>query len=268
MQQALWILRKDFRRCWGLIVLVVTMEILADWVSSSAWAAQAQFFITLPKTLAHWFLIVSLIQQEALPGDRQYWLTRPIGWKRLLLAKALFILLFIHLPGFLVDAASLHARGQSIVHYLPSLLACQFFLLANVVLPTAAIAAVTATLAQFVWCSLAFSIGYSLILLSLSNRVASGIDWGGVEWFRSTVTAALVVAGTTAILLMQYVRRNTLVSRCILAAGIPTMAFCLWMPGWHAAFALQARIGPHNADTSAIRMSFDPPRILSPRLGL
>jgi hypothetical protein len=38
------------------------------------------------------------------------------------------------------------------------------------------------------------------------------------------------------------------------------MVFGLWMPGWHTAFALQARIGPHRASVSDIRLSFDPAR--------
>jgi hypothetical protein len=260
MSQALWILRKDTRRFWGLLAVVIPLEALGGWAYSSPSVAQLQLLFGLLLTLVQWFLIVSLIHEEAVPGDRQYWTTRPIAWKFLLLAKAMFILLFIHLPCFLTDAVTLAAHGQSVIHFFPALLACQLFLIAKVVLPAAAIAAVTASLAQFVWHSLGFLIGFYLMIWPIATYASTPADWGGMEWFRSTVLAVLLFVIAFAILLVQYARRDTRASRCILVAAILILALSFWMPGWHAAFALQASIGPHRADASAIRVSFDPAR--------
>ena len=219
-----------------------------------------QFITGLFELLAQLFLVVSVIHEEAVPGDRQYWLTRPIAWQDLLLAKAAFILLFIPLPCFLTDAVTLVAHGQSIVHFLPSLLACQFVILVRNILLPAAIAAVTATLAQFVWHCLALLIGFYLMAYPIALYANSPIDWGGVYWVQSTVVSAILAAIAVAILLVQYTRRDTRLSRCILAAALLILVFGLWMPGWHAAFALQASIGPHRANVSDIRLSFDPAR--------
>ena len=260
MPQAQWIFRKDFLRLWGVLAVAVPLEVLGRWADSSLEAAGLQFLTGFFQYLAQWFLVVSLIHEDAVPGDRQYWLTRPIAWRDLLLAKAAFILLFIHLPCFLTDAVTLVAHGQSVVHFLPSLLACQFFLLAKSVLLPAAIAAVTATLAQFVWHCLALAIGFGTLVSLFSRYARSGFEWGGVEWLRSTAEAALLAAVAVTILLVQYTRRNTRASRCILVAIPLTLVFSFWMPAWHAAFALQARIGPHGADVSAIRVTFDPAR--------
>ena len=134
MPQAQWIFRKDFLRLWGVLAVATPLQVLARWADSSPAAAPMQFITGLFELLAQWFLVVSLIHEEAVPGDRQYWVTRPIAWKDLLLAKAAFILVFIHLPCFLTDAVTLAANGQSIIHFFPALLACQFFLLAIVVL--------------------------------------------------------------------------------------------------------------------------------------
>jgi hypothetical protein len=111
-----------------------------------------------------------------------------------------------------------------------------------------------------VWHCLALVIGFYLMAYAIARYANSPMDWGGVDWVRSTVLAALLAAMAVAILLLQYARRNTRVSRCILAAVPLTLVFGVWAPGWHAAFALQARIGPHHANTSDIHLSFDPAR--------
>jgi hypothetical protein len=114
MPHALLIFRKDVRRFWGLLAVVVPLEAAVTWSYSSPVTAQAQLFTGLFQFLVQWFLVVSLTHEEAVPGGRQYWLTRPIAWRDLLLAKAIFILLFIHLPCFLTDAVTLAAHGQSV----------------------------------------------------------------------------------------------------------------------------------------------------------
>jgi hypothetical protein len=260
MPLAQWIFRKDFLRLWGVLAIAIPLQVLARLVDSSPEAAQVQFLTGFFRGLAQWFLVVSVIHEEAVPGDRQYWLTRPIAWQDLLLAKAAFVLIFIHLPCFLTDVVTLAAHGQSIIRFFPSLLTCQFFILALDVLLPAAIAAVTATLARFVWLSLALLVGFGLIVSLYSTYAPFGMNWGGVEWFKSTIVAALLVAIGVTVLLMQYARRDTRVSRCILVAIPLVLALSFWMPGWHAAFAVQARIGPRRADASAVRMSFDPAR--------
>src|ERR1035441_4771617 len=191
MPQAQWIFRKDFLRLWGVLAVAVPLQILGRWADSSPAAAPMQFITGLFELLAQLFLVVSVIHEEAVPGDRQYWLTRPIAWQDLLLAKAAFILLFIPLPCFLTDAVTLVAHGQSIVHFLPSLLACQFVILVRNILLPAAIAAVTATLAQFVWHCLALLIGFYLMAYPIALYANSPIDWGGVYWIQSTVVSAI-----------------------------------------------------------------------------
>jgi hypothetical protein len=260
MPQAQWIFRKDFRRLWGLLAVVVPLEVLSRWLDSSPAVAQFALLTGLLQGLAQWLLVISLIYGEAVPGDHQYWVTRPIAWQDLLLAKAAFVLAFIHLPCFLTDAVTLVAHGQSVVRFLPSLLACQFVILVRSVLLPAALAAVTATLAQFVWYSLALFIGVYLMAFALVRYLSTPMEWGGVDWVRSTVVAALSGAISVGILLLQYTRRDTRVSRCVTAAVALVLLLGTWLPGWHAAFALQARIGPHGADISAIRVSFDPAR--------
>src|SRR6202035_1331575 len=99
--------------------------------------------------LAAWYLAVMVAHQETLPGDRQYWLTRPVSWQSLLLAKAGFVVAFFQLPVLASNLCTLVANGLSPLAYLTPLLVKQVFLTAFLVLPTLALAAVTRNFGQF-----------------------------------------------------------------------------------------------------------------------
>lgn len=264
MRPALGIFRKDVLHLWPRIAIVLAVELLLGCVSF--WPppgfASTRYLLGLFEILAWWYLIAVVIHEEAVPGNRQYWLTRPISRQALLAAKVIFMLVFLCLPLLLGQVASLVLRGRSPVAYLPEILVIQLFFLAKVVLPAVALASITAGLVEFVWTPLAalaglYVTGIPLVLWLLPR---SELDWGGLEWFRTTVVAVLALAASAAILLVQYVRRQTRLSRGILAAALLIGVFLAWMPGWHMAFALQTRLGgQHVADTVA-RIAFDPAR--------
>jgi hypothetical protein len=51
------------------------------------------------------------VHGESLVGDRQFWVTRPYDWKKLVVDKALFVLTFINLPLFVLDVFLLAKSG-------------------------------------------------------------------------------------------------------------------------------------------------------------
>ena len=89
MREILHIFRKDTRRLRYEIAVVLALVALFAWTeprTSSAWDENTRRInvlsgmLKLLLPLAWWYLIVAVIHQEALAGDRQYWLTRPIRW--------------------------------------------------------------------------------------------------------------------------------------------------------------------------------------------
>ncbi len=48
--------------------------------------------------MAWWFLVSLAVYGEPLPGNRQFWITRPYRWTSLLGAKLLFIVAFVSFP--------------------------------------------------------------------------------------------------------------------------------------------------------------------------
>jgi hypothetical protein len=267
MRPALRIFRKDVRHLWPRIAVVLAAELLLGCISfwPPPGLAGTRSLLGVFEILAWWYLIAAVIHEEAAPGNRQYWLTRPFSRRDLLAAKVIFILVFLCLPVFLGEVASLVLRGKSPVAYLPEMLVSQLFFLAKVVLPATALASITASLVEFGWTSLAAVVGLYIILVPLMLRAQSVVDWGGLEWFRATVVAALALTASVAILLVQYVRRWTWLSRGMVVAALLIGVSLIWMPGWHTAFALQTRLsGQHVADTVA-HIAFAPARDRSNR---
>src|SRR5438270_2189959 len=128
------------------------------------------------------------MHQEALPGDRQYWLTRPISRGSLFLAKAMFIVVFFNLPVLAGNLAALIANGLSPIAYLAPLIAKQVFLTALLILPVMAIASVTRDLGQFVLGLFAVFAVVLVPMLAFSDFPAS-TNWGGFGWIQTSAIA-------------------------------------------------------------------------------
>src|SRR5690348_22545 len=157
MRQALHIFKKDVRHLWFEIALVLAVTAAFAFVGvgrafrlddpranrSVAWT-MAQ--ILMP--LAWWILIARVVYSETLPGDRQFWTTRPYRWMSLLGAKLLFITIFVNLPWFLADMIILRAYGFAPGTELAGLFAAQLLMAVAFLLPVAAVCAVTTGFVQ------------------------------------------------------------------------------------------------------------------------
>src|SRR5439155_11374187 len=99
----LHIFRKDVRQHWPEIGASIAILGAYAWHESTrptgldypvGWNL---FLHWLPRLLAlAWgFLIVRVVQGERLVGDRQFCVTRPYEWKRLLSSKMLCVLIFL-----------------------------------------------------------------------------------------------------------------------------------------------------------------------------
>ena len=234
MNQVLHIFGKDARRHWVEIVVSLSLLVSFAWKMPIIWSQEPRFgeapvsrwlFLLLGISLCFswWFLIVRVIQGESLVGDRQFWLTRPYQRRWLMAAKALFIIVFVNVPVLIFDVAFQAHIGFSPWHHLPGLLQGQFFLTAFLVVPIAAISVITESPAQFL-----------LILFGVVAYI-SGLSWV-VGQIRSSSAggdipgaAALTVAAGAclALLVLQYFRRDTGVSRWILLGSLCVIAIVL-----------------------------------------
>jgi len=221
VRRALAIVEKDARHLWPHISAYVVLLVLAAWLDA-AYTPRDPMAYNIVSTIlpiACWFLIVALIQEEEIPGDRQYWLTRPIARQDLVGAKALFVAAFVQLPLVLSHVGVMAALGIPPSAHLSTLLWKQIFFFAFYVLPAAAIAAITRNIGQVLLTGLALflpAIGLEGLMMRL--RLALG----GAEWMLSAAIGVVALAGALAIFAIQYGSRRTVLAR--VAAGIAVLS--------------------------------------------
>ena len=244
MRQALHIFKKDLRQFRYLVALILVWTIVfvvvtalawsepASSISMNSWAVSQSSTIGLP--LVWCLALVLLIHAEPLPGDRQFWLTRPYSRASLFTAKALFVVSVILLPLFLAQAAILTLVGLPVMANLVRLLWEQLLVLSILILPAAVLAAVTTSLPQFIISG--------FVVHFVSILVQSEESFLGVAWFRiaASVSAAVVCGGL--VLWWQYRRRGTTTARVIVVGGVAaSCALTLFMP-WRVAFKVQSEL--------------------------
>ena len=251
MDQVLHILGKDIRRLrWEIAATLLATAMLA-WLNGdnslvspggrrAVSLSGLQRILTLLAPAAWWFLLVSLIHEEALPGIRQFWLTRPYRRSALLGAKLLFIALFLNLPALLADLAVMARSGAPLSGQWGALFWKQVPYSAIFLMPALALAAVTSSVMQTILGLLGLVVLNSLLFITLHS--AGFTLAGGLGWWVFAFLMLLVMSGGPVLLCWQYFRRSTARSRLlILALNTAFLAGPAVVP-WRTVFAWQQRL--------------------------
>jgi hypothetical protein len=274
MKQALHIFRKDVRRLWPLIALVLALFATAagDWIPLTGPARNgvvvgggASFGyvdVGLAPLLAHlpllsipacWILAARAVHQEALPGDHQFWLTRPYERLSLLTAKMLFLSVFVFLPHVIIGGLGEAHMGVPVLPNIGRLLGWGIMSSMWLILPGIAIGVVTSSLAGFVG-----------VLLAVSLTAGVYGIYGSVEqWFGTAVAAPGItnlagylpmIALAIGAIVLQYHRRKTAWSIGLLAAGL--LAPALTLPA-DSLVSLATRLRNPGFDPARVHIAFD-----------
>lgn len=222
MRQTLHIFRKDVQYLRNEIALVLLLtaafailHVPRLRLANNSWLAE----LALVATAA--FLIGRLILAEAIPGDRQFWITRPYRWPSLLAAKILFIAAFFNLPLLLAHLFIVAVDGFPLWGTLPGLVWEQILLLTFLSLPFAALASLNSGMAAFVFAQLIVL----AVAAGLWDLPSNAPLLGGVDWVRDSVGALALACIAIPILIVQYRSRRTIFSRCFAIGGALLGAF-------------------------------------------
>ena len=242
LEQALHIFRKDARHLrleiGGVLLLILILIVsgIQSWEDIQEGGRvdmnDNPMIVLLP--LAWALLIARAIQTEALPGDRQFWLTRPYSRTGLVASKLLFAAAFVHLPLLLAQSIIVAADGLSLFSSLGGLLWNQVWLAVFIVLPVAAIASLTRNLAQFLPLAL---VGWGFLALIVAIGEERNGGWVG------GLLGLTLAAGTAAYAVWrQYqLRRSMQTTWRVLAACAMTFLVAAAFPN-SAAFAVQSTL--------------------------
>jgi len=220
----LHILVKDIRGLRWQILAVVAITLAGGY-----YLYAAPFLIGL----AQIFLVVRVIQVDALVGDRQFWVTRPIPWRALLAAKTIFIAVFTAVPTFFAHWAVLAHQQLHPASHLGGLL---WILAGDAIgwLPIVALAAVTRNLAQLL----------IVLLVTLPLQfvpvlfIDPSFNWQSLDWARDSVVVPLSLIFALAAVLWQYSQRRAWPARGLLASMLVALAMVYAASPWDDAIGL------------------------------
>ena len=270
MSQALHIFKKDVRHLRfdiAIAISVVAAFTLVE-VKHALWPVDAVYSNTAASYLAllllpvaWWMLIGRAIHDEALPGDRQFWITRPYSWRSLLSAKLLFILAFINVPMLIAQVVIVRTYGFSLGTELPGLLCSQILLTIVFILPIFAMSTLTNGFAQLIAGILApCVIALTLAGLSVNFKLqfilfgfAGGFS-NGHDWVRSYLVFLIITAAASTILFWQYRRRGTPAARGFAAAAWILVAMVFYFISWPASFRIDSALSRNQVDLSSMRL--------------
>ncbi len=286
MGQAIHIFKKDVRHLRFEIVIAVAVAALFAFIETkhalspvdavySNTSASYLALILLP--IIWWTLIGRVIHDEALPGDRQFWITRPYSWRSLLSAKILFILAFVNLPMLIAQAVIIHAYGFSIGSELVGLLWSQVLLTIVFVLPIIAMSALTTGFVQLIAgiltpCVIAlissvvgpgrgimlsgFPSGLAVLRLGRALGVST-VSAGGYGWVQPYFVYLLIAVGGLTIILWQFRRRGTAVGRCFAGATVILLIAGFPWISWPTAFKIQSSLAKTRVDLTSAHLVYD-----------
>jgi hypothetical protein len=238
MSQVLQIFRKDVRHLWIeivaslAIVAAYTWQVIAHWgerepVQGFWGVVEKALMVLVP--VAWCLLVVRSIQGESLAGDRQFWVTRPYGWKMMLAAKLLFIAMFVHVPLFVVQVVMLDRSGFPAFHNVAGLLWAQLLVFISLDVPTAVVATITSSVVQvLIWAVgvVLYAAGFAALDSVIPNSEMPTSTDSSSMW-----SAGVFVAFGLAIILIQYAWRRTWLSRLLICgAGVVLLLIDVAMP--------------------------------------
>jgi hypothetical protein len=266
VDQIVHIFRKDIRRHWREIALSLATLAAFAWNEPSLWGPQRfdEYPVRLifsgwytPMVLIGWsLLIVRVVHEEPLVGDRQFWVTRPYDWKKLLTAKALFLVFFVNLPLFIVQMVLLSRAGFRPTGYLTGLLYVQLLWILTLILPLITLATITSSLVQAILVVLGILLGMSAVDELFSVHAIQRLtvaNWIPV-WLPSTIKVG-AYAVIVFVLVWQYARRRTQQSRLLLIAAA---AAVLVVPSPPDTFPKSQYPQPSAGQQPPVQFAFDP----------
>src|SRR5882762_407114 len=224
MRQILHVFRKDVRRSWREAAVSMALLFVHGWNEVHSWYHEkpleiwgffaSRFLSGLVIALvpiAWAFLFVRVIHAEPLVGDRQFWVTRPYEWKKLLAAKLLYALVFINIPMLVLQVYLLAKAGFNPLTYAFGLVWMQGLIAVSFLLPVAAVAVVTSSVIQVLLTTLVIAV-YLIGMAVLSSQIPSS----SFSFWVDGLQADIFIGAALAIVFLQYARRDTLKSRWLI----------------------------------------------------
>jgi hypothetical protein len=264
MREAWHIFKKDVRYLRLEILLVLGMIAIFTWITHNGNPYGMNVAGIIPGALivalfsiTSTYLMARVVQAEAIPGDNQFWITRPYSWRSLFIAKVLFIIAFANVPIFLARIVIIATAGFPIGASLPGLVWSQAVMFLVSQIPVITLAAVTAGIMSFILSAL-------VLTFVMSNAFFRGVTDAfsfPTQWIGSSILVATALAVEIPILLLQYRDRRTRLSRTLGFGGVVFLIVLIRLISYTSELNAQTWISRQLSQTSPIGITVDAARL-------
>lgn len=272
MKQIIAIFTKDARRFWPEILVSLALLVALAFVYPQTWRMPEALYamsssrfvfpggpmdflaecLIVLVPMSWWIMITRLVHCERLVGSTQFWITRPYEWPKVIAAKVLFLAAFLYGPFLIAHCVLLLEGGFHPLIHLPGLLVNIFFLTAIVILPLAALSALTTGFGRMTLLLLAVIL-FALVIAAFSSALP---DLTGTvpDILSGDLALAVLVVGCSAIVVVQYARRRLKLAWFL--AGAVAVLLCV-MGFFSPDPALMNRYYPMERAGAATPVQFD-----------
>ena len=246
------VLIKDARLYWPVVALIAA-------VCAVAWILQAVGLFSQSnandlQSLAQFasaFLMVAVVQQDPASSDRHDWLIRPIRKLDLLLAKAVFIVLFTFVPLELCEAAIRLTGGMEPAGVL-QVFAGDCVTSAIAIPAIIAFAVLTRTLVIAIGAAIA---GMALLIVFFLTSLQTVVMSSPVRWLvDEPVVLAMAIIGPIS-LWLAYRHREMTRARAVFAGGLLLLVVLGCYVPAHALFAAQQAVSGNAQAASGVGLT-------------
>jgi hypothetical protein len=264
------IFKKDWKLMWRSAAAVVALQLAYAFIQLEGEFGKGNPVLDEFHTMLMflWLIagmiwVVMLVHQDALPGTKQDWLTRPIRRTDVLVAKVMFAALVVQ--GSMVAGDLLQGLGSGfpLGQSLRAAMARAVIGFIAITIPALVIGALTQSIADAMILSAVFGFGifvFTIMAIALGGGYEHQFDptnASGVEWIPNLLRFLMVLVGGAIVMLAQYRTRKTRRGRIVMAA-ILLLMLCSQAIPWKPVFALEKKLSTQPSVGNEIGLAWQP----------
>ncbi len=262
------ILKKDWKLMWKATLAVASLQLAFALIQLKSELGHGnpvvQQFGTLLMMLwliASIILVVMLVQQDAIPGTKQDWLTRPIRRKDVVIAKIVFATLALQGATVMGDLVQGLGSGFPLKQTLGAAISRAVIGFIAITLPALVLGALTQSIAEGMVMSVVL-IGGAFLFTVMAIAIAGDThqfdptNMTGVEWIPNLIRYGLILAGGLLVLTWQYRTRQTLRGRSAVAV-ISLLVLVSQVIPWTPVFAVEKKLSPEPGAANPVSIEWN-----------
>jgi hypothetical protein len=264
------IFKKDWKLMWRSAAAVIALQLAYAFIQFKGEFGKGNPVLDEFHTMLMflWLIagmiwVVMLVHQDALPGSRQDWLTRPIRRTDVLMAKVMFAALVVQGSGIAGDLLQGLGSGFPLGQSLRAAMARAAIGFIAITIPALVIGVLTESIAGAMILAAVFGFGVFVCTL-MAIALGGGYEHqfnptnaSGVEWIPNLLRFMMTLAGGAIVMLAQYRTRKTFRGRLAMAAVL-LLLLCSQAIPWKPVFALEKRLSRESGAAKEIAVAWQP----------